>query len=85
MATMADDQIERVYRQFMENKSRRREPISIKKQDIKAAVVGLDAEFEAQKVTFNNALPPAARAGLSASDKAELGSLTLLERYAVGA
>ena len=85
MALMTNEQIEVVYRQFMENKSRRREPINIKKGDIKAAVVGLDGQFEASKADFNTALPPAARAGLSASDKAELGSLTLLERYHVGA
>jgi len=61
-----------------------RETITITKTDLKAAVDATDQWVSDNSVSYNNALPAAAKAGLSSPQKASLLSYVLAKRYSSG-
>lgn len=65
--------------------SRRFESVTLTKSELKAAVDAADQWVENNKVAFNNALPVAAQAGLTTSQKAELLLFVVRHRFDVEA
>lgn len=61
--------------------SQRVEEFNLKKPDLDAAITAVDNWIEANAVSFNLALPLAARTTLTAAQKAELFALIALKRY----
>jgi hypothetical protein len=59
-------------------------PLTILKADVLAAVNGLDDWYNTNAPAANQALPPAARAGLTQADKGLLSNLIVAQRYHVG-
>lgn len=71
---------------FQSDVSRRLEPLSgVLRADIQAAFNAADDWAVANAASFNSALPPAARTGLTAAQKAALLAAVLMRRYVVGA
>ena len=60
-----------------------REEITITKSDLKAAVDSLDDYLNDNQVDINNALPAAAKAGLTKQQKAIVMAYVTLKRYEV--
>jgi hypothetical protein len=59
-------------------------PHTILKTDVQAAVNGLDDWYNTNAPAANQALPPAARNGLTLTDKALLSNLIVSKRYVKG-
>lgn len=58
---------------------------AVTKADIQAAIAAVDDWVENNKVSFNNALPTAAKNALSTAQKAKLLLYVVRRRYEVGA
>mgnify|MGYP001593683638 FL=1 len=61
--------------------SARQEAFNLNKADLDAAITAVDDWIEANAVSFNLALPLAARTTLTAAQKAELLTLVALKRF----
>lgn len=59
--------------------------VAINKTDLRAAFDAIDDWFDTNATTLNNALPVAARTGLTTSQKAALLSAVVAKRYLKGA
>jgi hypothetical protein len=59
--------------------------VAISKQDLRAAVDALDAWLSDNATAINNALPAAAKAGLTVPQKAVLLNMVVAKRYLTGA
>jgi len=71
---------------FQTDASRTSEVLSgVLKSDIQAAVAAVDDWVVANATSFNNALPAAAKAGLTTAQKARLLMYVVRKRYEVGA
>ena len=81
MAALDSNQRQRVLRLLGQRISSRREPFSLNRSDLTAAIVATDDWIEANAASFNAALPAAARTGLTASQKVELFSLVAELRF----
>ena len=60
-----------------------RNPISITKAELAAAVAALDSYFDANVTAINNSIPLPARTALSARQKALLVTAVIRKRYGV--
>ena len=58
--------------------------VTVSKQDLRAAVNALDQYFSDNAAAINNTLPAAAKAGLTASQKALLLMYVISKRYLAG-
>jgi hypothetical protein len=80
MATMVEQDRAGCWSEFM-----REDGVSITKADLRAAVNALDDWFDANaSTTLNNALPVAARNGLTTTQKARLLRAVIARRYLAG-
>jgi hypothetical protein len=71
---------------FQSDCSQAREPFgAVTKADIQAAVAAIDDWIVANQTGFNNALPAAAKANLTAAQKANLFARVLKRRFETGA
>jgi hypothetical protein len=61
--------------------SERREAFPLSKTQLDAAIAAVDDWIDANAVSYNNALPVAARSGLTTAQKAELLHLVALKRF----
>ena len=81
MAVLADlDRVD-VWADFMRQASRDGETITIEKADLRAAVNALDDHMNDNAAAINNALPAAAKAGLTTTQKALLLMYVVQQRY----
>jgi hypothetical protein len=80
MAVLSEADRQTVYERFMQQAQG---PIPILKPDVRAAVNALDDWYNANAASANQALPPAARSGLTQADKALLSNLIVTQRYGV--
>ena len=78
MALLTDTQRAEVTATFMQQA---RGPLALLKMDVRAAVDGLDAWYDANAAAANQALPQPARAALSLEDKALMSNLIVNKRY----
>ena len=81
MAILSPADREAVAAEFMQQAAG---PLPILKADVHAAVAGLDDWYNANAVSANQSLPPAARSGLTQTDKALLSNLIVTKRYVKG-
>ena len=72
-----------VWLDYMRQLSNDGEEIGITKVELRAAVNALDDFMNDNATTVNNALPAAAKAGLTTQQKALLLSFVVLKRYRV--
>lgn len=78
MAVLTDAQRADVAAEFMRLAQG---PMTILKAEVRAAVDGLDAWYDANAAAANQALPQPARGALSLDDKALLSNLIVNKRY----
>ena len=83
MATMSVSDQTACYADFMDTETATF--ASLLKADLLAAVQAVDSWVSSNAASFNNALPVAAKANLTASQKARLLAWVVLKRYNVGA
>lgn len=84
MAVLTEQQRDDVWAKLMKTWSRRREPVAIGKGDGRAAVGATDDYQEANKVTYNAALPAVVQSGLTATQKAEMFAAIAAIKWEVG-
>ena len=85
MAALADLDLATLHAELIADCSRDRESVAIAKADLRAAVDAADAWADANKASYNSALPLAARTNLTAAQKARLLAIVILRRYEKGA
>lgn len=83
MAVLPDADRREVWARFMRELSARREPCSLTKVDLRAAVDAIDVWVDANAAAFNAAIPQPARSALTARQKAELLFYVVFRRYEV--
>jgi hypothetical protein len=81
MATLPDADRLRIWRGLGRWWSNVREPVAINKEDLKAAVAATDVWIDNNAVNFNNALPTAAKAQLTVTQKSFLLVAVILMRH----
>ncbi len=81
MAILSDADREQIWKEFMERHSSLREPIAVTKSDLRVAVNAVDTWVEANKASFNAALPEPAKSNLSAKIKAALLTFVVERRW----
>ena len=84
MATLSETDRRRIWRGLMRYWSRVREPTVVSKGELQAAVDATDAWIDANQGSYNQALPVAARDGLSAAQKTLLFCCVALMRVSPG-
>lgn len=84
MSTLTPESRAAVSQEIEDYLSRHWEGCSIGKQDLRAAVDALDSFFDANAVAVNNALPAAAKAGLTTTQKALVLMYVIKRRYLDG-
>lgn len=84
MAVLSDNSRVAVWADTMRQLSDAREPCSISKTDLRAAVDAIDDWIVANATAFNNTLPTNAKNGLTAAQKSRLFMLVLIRRYGDG-
>lgn len=85
MATLSEGARQEIWRKLMKQWSKDRTPTSLLAVEVKAAVDAVDQWIDDNAVSYNNALPAAARAAMSAGEKARLLSMVALARFTGGA
>lgn len=70
---------------YSEECSHEREPLELTKANLRAAYDAADAWVDANAAAFNTALPTAARAALTTSQKSRLLTHVVHRRYTTGA
>lgn len=83
MAVLSETDRQAASDEMEERLSRDNEPISIGRQDLKAAVDAADGWVNANAASFNNALPALAKSNLTAKQKAELLIYVVRRRWEV--
>lgn len=83
MATLSEADRIKLWVLFMRTCSNFREKLSITKSDIKAAIDAADQWAEDNDVSYNTALPAAARNNLNSKQKARLLMEVIKRRYEV--
>lgn len=83
MAVLSDANRRAEWARWMSDMSSNREPTAITKADLLAAVNAVDAWVDANQVSYNNALPVAARTTLTPQQKAQLLLYVIRRRYEV--
>ena len=85
MAVLSADDREIARNGFIKRKSRVREPFKLKKPVAKATFDAIDDWVEANKASYNAALPVEAQADMTAAEKAEALVFVVKRRWEVGA
>ena len=85
MATLSDDDRKLTMAEIMRDLSDNRISCSITKPDLQAAINAVDDWVVANTISFNNALPTAAKNGLTTAQKAMALMYVVGKRYKVGA
>lgn len=85
MAALIEADRRELWAQLMNALSSDREPCAVTKQDLRAAIDAADDWVEANKASYNAALPQPARSTLTPAQKARLLALVILKRYERGA
>lgn len=86
MAVMTSPERVLVGAQFQSDSSQARDVLAgVLKTDVQAAVAAIDDWIVANAAAFNNTLPAAAKANLTAAQKANLLARVLKRRYETGA
>ncbi len=85
MATLTDGARREVWAEAMRQLSNDREPISITKADLRAAVDALDTFLNSNAAAINTAIPQPARGALTTAQKARLLMYVIRRRYMDGA
>ena len=85
MAVLSDTERAALHAELMSACSRDRDEVPISKAELRAAIDAADAWAEANKTSYNTALPAAAKANLTPAEKARLLAYVLLRRYERGA
>jgi hypothetical protein len=80
MAVLSEADRQTVFTLFMQQAHG---PLPVMKPDVRAAVNALDDWYNTNAPSANQALPPAARSGLTQADKALLSNLIVTQRYMV--
>ena len=81
MAVLSSAQRQAIRKAWCELLSQRREAFPLIRADLDAAINATDNWIDSNAISFNNALPTAAKNNLSAAQKAELFSFVALKRY----
>lgn len=84
MAIMTDADRFEAWAEFMRSISGDKEPISITKTDLRAALNAVDQWVSDNSASFNAAIPQPARNQLTASQKARLLLYVVSRRFRVG-
>ena len=84
MAELTTEQRQQVWRGLMRYWSRLREPMALSKSDLQAAIDATDTWIDDNQVSFNNALPAAAKTNLTAAQKTVLFCVVAARRVDVG-
>ena len=80
MAELSSEGRAQVWRGMMRYLSKTREPIAIIKSDLQSAVIATDVWIDNNAASYNAALPAAAQAGLTATQKTLLFVAVALAR-----
>ena len=83
MATLSESDRIAIWEKWMRRMSQNRQNIPLLKLEVRAAVDSIDDWVDANAASFNDALPAAAKANLTAAQKAELLSFVVLRRFEV--
>lgn len=81
MALMTTEQKAEAYRQLRDVLQGRRDEVSCTRDDVKAAVDVVDGLLDSVAASWNQALPTAAKNGLSAAAKASLIAVVAQVKY----
>lgn len=84
MATMTTTDRAAIHTALMQDLSRALEPCSTLKADLRAAIDAADQWVSDNQVSFNNALPTAAKNTLTTPQKARLLMMVLQRRFLSG-
>lgn len=85
MAVLSDNSRIATWADAMRQLSDAREPCSISKVDLRAAIDAIDDWVVANATAFNNTLPSNAKIGLTTSQKTRLFMMVVARRYLDGA
>lgn len=85
MAVLSDNARQDVWADAMRQISDAREPVSISKADLRAAVNALDTYLNDNASAINTTIPQPARGALTSAQKARLLMLVIQRRYVDGA
>lgn len=85
MAVLSNEDRVEIWRDIMNALSGEREPCALTKTDLRAAIDAADAWVDANKASYNNALPAAARTALTPAQKARLLTIVIKKRFEKGA
>lgn len=83
MAALSNEDRTALWASIMQELSRDRQPCSITKAELRAAVDAIDGWIDANTVAFNTAIPQPARGALTTKQKARLLSLIVQRRFEV--
>ena len=81
MAALTQSQKDAILKYWAATVSHRREAFALTKTDAAAAVTAVDNWQDSNATSFNNTLPAAAKANLTAAQKSELFNLVSKVRY----
>ncbi len=84
MALLSDPDRAAVHALFMRDSSRSRDLLPLLKADLLAAVDAIDAWADANKASFNAAIPLPARTVLTPAQKADLLLYVIRQRFVAG-
>lgn len=84
MAVLPDPERAALHANFMREASRTRQNLPLAKLDLRAAIDAIDSWVEANKASFNSAIPLPARTALTAAQKAQLLVFVVTRRFETG-
>lgn len=85
MAVLTEQERQAAFEEFQTELSRDRDACAVTKADLRAAVDALDAFLDTNAAAINQALPLAARQGLTTAQKARLLIYVVRRRWIAGA
>jgi hypothetical protein len=85
MANLSDNARFAVWSEIMQELSDAREPVSIVKADLRAAVNAIDTWISDNAASLNSAIPQPARSALTSAQKSRLFRMVAKRRYEDGA
>jgi hypothetical protein len=84
MANLSDNARFAVWSEIMQELSDAREPVSIVKADLRAAVNAIDTWISDNAASLNSAIPQPARSALTSAQKSRLFRMVAKRRYEDG-
>lgn len=85
MAELSTEDRQRIWRGLMRFWSNLRQAVVVSKSDLQAAVDATDTWIDSNQASYNNALPAAARSGLTTAQKTLLFCFVALARVSIAA